>query len=234
MWNHGNSTWLVYNFILIHLTFPFVFFSACLPFYACPLTGICVACIDWLTEITTASDILNSRLLDYEEDWPSTCVGRKWAPGSLPAVRVVRQSQRAHAGFTGLNSCLQDDRAAEDTALCNHIEPRAASACEVVCKVNTRYLSDWEDDRVWILFSSCLQRTQIARAKPWDKRFLSWSGERVTGGAGRLYGDVCRIWLVLNTIVSKAMYGTGEATWWQYSTLESNDNFIFLFFKLFF
>lgn len=48
-------------------------------------------------------------------NWPvSYCTGRQWGSGSFPAVRVVWQSQGDDAGFTALNTGLQDDGATEE------------------------------------------------------------------------------------------------------------------------
>lgn len=159
------------------------------------------------------SGILNNRTL-YSWDWPSTGVGGKWAPGSLPAVRVLGQSQRAHAGFTALNGCLQDDRAAEDTASFNQMA--TTGSISVAREENTLYLSDWDDDRVWILFSSCLRKTQERSDE--TKRCFLWSDRHVT--AERLWRRLSRLTCAQQDSVSKATYGTGTATWWQYSTLE--------------
>lgn len=93
----------------------------------------------------------------YSWDRPFTWDGGQRVPGSLPAVRVLRQLQWAHTGFASLLGGLQDDRAAAGRDEFNQMELR----CRIGIQSRTlQYLSDWDDDRVCILFSSCLQKTQ--------------------------------------------------------------------------
>lgn len=126
------------------------------------------------------SGILNNRTL-YSWDWPSTGVGGKWAPGSLPAVRVLGQSQRAHAGFTALNGCLQDDRAAEDTASFNQME--TTGSISVQCGARGEHTLPQRlrrRPRVNLIFFLSAEDT---RAKRWDETLLPLIWQACDGGA---------------------------------------------------